>query len=275
MIKGYTVRFARFGGKMQSSSYILSKAGHINMLYDKAGEKNRTVPRSVAVWGCKGSGNIQVKVQVFMHVKCRMQVNKEQYAGWLSGRRTLARIAKAVRDVYLPLGGDQVLKACSEVWACEDTGEGMKILCNLVNRLQPERSKEEIFKELGGYQEPSPARFFGPSDRVDFNQYLLRFPPKSTGGGELPAASHKNQANVRARQKKAVKGKQKTRSKPRPGPSREMRYREGSITLEKEIPELAEVSCMRDLIKKGDGQILEGSSPAGSLMDRPIGSLSP
>ena len=135
--------------------------------------------REEARFKVKGGEKFIEKI-VFKCPSCRMEINQEQFASWDSRRRSLARIAKAVRDKYLPIDKDAVLRACSEVWACEDTGTGMEILCCLVNRLQPERAKEEIYDELCEYQKPSTKGFFSPTDREKFNQYLLRYPPKRT-----------------------------------------------------------------------------------------------
>ena len=137
------------------------------------------IRQGIPTKGIRGLKKLFIK-SAFMCAPRRMEVNQEQYAGWESGRRSMARIAKAVRDKYLALDKDAVLRACSEVWASEDTGIGMKILCSLVNRLQPERAKEEIYDELCEYQKPSPKRFFSSSDREKFNQYLLRYPPTRT-----------------------------------------------------------------------------------------------
>ena len=220
-------------------------------------------------------------IRASIHYYSRMEVNAEQYAGWESGRRSIARIAKAVRDKYVALNKDAVLRACSEVWACENTGIGMDILCNLINRLQPARGKEEIFDELCTYQAASPKRFFGSNDREKFNQYLLRYPPKrasyagASTGPDVRGKEETAQGSSPNSDKKTtmIKRNRLTRKK-KQTPVSKLCNREGEASLEEEIPDLTGIICMRELAETPDGQGVGGNYPAKFVMDKPVTGLS-
>ena len=123
-------------------------------------------------------------------INLRMSVTELQFANWLGPRKHFMVTARLIRDAYARVNEDAVHKACAEAWRSQDTGAGMEVMRALINRLCPQKSKSEVWKELGDFIEDGTKDKFREEDRINFNLYAMRFPahkasgttPKRTGG---------------------------------------------------------------------------------------------
>ena len=78
-----------------------------------------------------------------------MLVDDTQIAKWPELRVALVTLACEVKNKYLAVNEEVVAKSCSELWVNPDVGEGTELLRRLINRLCPQKSKQEVLVEMG------------------------------------------------------------------------------------------------------------------------------
>ena len=110
----------------------------------------------------------------------RMEVTEAGFLNWPSNKKMLCKLAKEVKKDYVKDGTrdsdkEVIFAACGRIWEENNIKRGMDTLRTAINKLQPERSKEDIKKELRDLQERGRLSEWKDSDRVDFNSYNLEY----------------------------------------------------------------------------------------------------